>query len=59
MPKIAKKPKRVRDRTGYVQVELTPEERAKLERLRDERRTKDGERYSLAGTLRFLLREAK
>jgi hypothetical protein len=53
------KPKRVRPRTGYVMVELSPEERKKAERIRDRRAKETGERISLAGTFRHLLREAK
>ena len=44
------KPRRIRPRK-YVMVELTPSERAKLERLRDAR----GERATLAGVFRDLL----
>lgn len=53
----ALKPKR--DRTGYVMVELTSGERKKLERLKAKRESKSGDRVSLAGTLRELLRAAK
>ncbi len=57
MPDV--KVKRVRPRTGYVMVELTPEERAKLERLREKRCAVTGERIGLAAVFRYLLREAK
>ncbi len=57
MPKT-KKPKRVRVRTGYVMVELKPEERKKLEGICEQRRIVTGERVSLASTFRHLLREA-
>lgn len=51
------KPKR--DRTGYVMVELTDDDRAKLERLRAKREAKRGDRISLAGVFREWLRTAK
>ena len=51
--------KRVRPRTGYVMVELTPEERAKLERQCEKRTAKTGVRYNLASTFRAMLKEAK
>lgn len=51
--------KRVRPRPGYVMVELTEDERAKLERQRDKRTAKTGVRFNLASTFRALLREAK
>ncbi len=57
MPRT-KKPKRVRVRTGYVMVELKPEERKKIEALCEQRRIVTGERVSLASTFRHLLREA-
>ena len=53
------KAKRVRTRTGYVMVELTPDERKKLERLREKRCAVTGERITLAGVFRHFLREAK
>ncbi len=53
-----KKSKRVRPRTGSVMIELSPDERASLEQLRESRRIATGERVTLAGTLRYLLREA-
>ena len=51
--------KRIRPRSGYVMVELTPAERTKLEKLRDKRRDKSGIRANLASTVRDLIREAK
>ena len=51
--------KRIRPRSGYVMVELTPDERAKLEKLRDRRRKTSGVRANLASTVRDLIREAK
>ena len=51
--------KRIRPRTGYVMVELSEEERAKLERLTEKRKLKSPDRASLAGTFRGLLKEAK
>jgi len=51
--------KRIRSREGYVMIELTPEERAKLERIRDRRSAQTGERASLAGVFRWLLRKEK
>jgi hypothetical protein len=55
MPMAKVKPRRIRPRTGYVQVELTAEERGALEAIRDRRAAETGERTSLAGTLRWLL----
>ncbi len=52
------KQKRVRSRTGYVMVELTPTERAKLESLRD-KWSRTGLRWNLAAVLRYLLHDAK
>jgi hypothetical protein len=51
--------KRVRPRSGYVMVELTEAERAKLEAQRDKRSQKTGLRFNLASTFRALLAEAK
>lgn len=49
--------KRVRSRQGYVMIELTAKERAKLEEVREKRSAATGERISLAGVFRWLLRE--
>ncbi len=57
MPRL-KKSKRVRPRIGSVMIELSPDERASLEQLRENRRVATGERVTLAGTFRYLLREA-
>lgn len=48
------KPKRVRPRK-FVMVELTESEREKLEKLKRNR----GERATLAGTIRDLIKEAR
>lgn len=56
MPKT--KAKKKRSRLGYVMVELSPEERAKIELLCEQRRIATGEKASLASTFRYLLREA-
>lgn len=62
MAKASGKPEkcpRPRPRPGSVTVEMSTEERVKLERLKRERREETGERASLAGILRRLIREAK
>ena len=51
MPKTTHKT-RHRPRTGYINVELTPDERAKLERLRDARSNETGLRYNLSAVFR-------
>lgn len=51
--------KRVRPRKGYLMVELTEEERAKLERLAEKRSKKTGIRYKMAPTIRAMIAEAK
>ncbi len=50
--------KRIRPRTGYVMVELTADERAKLEALRDDARQRSGLRANLSSVFRDLLRKA-
>lgn len=50
---------RVRPRTGYVQVELSPEERKKLETIRDRIERETCVKVGLAGAFRTLLRRAK
>ncbi len=52
------RPKRVRDRSGSVMVEFSPEERLSLERLCKLRRATTGEHATLAGTIRYLVRTA-
>ncbi len=58
MPKPKAKSKRVRLRPGVVMVELSEAERVTLEQFRDNRRIATGERVTLAGAFRYLLREA-
>ncbi len=56
---MSKTTKRVRSRKGYVMVELSPMERAKLEQLRDKFSAESGIRWNLSGVLRHLLHQAK
>jgi hypothetical protein len=57
MPKTEKP--RVRPRDGYVMVELSKDERKKLEAIRDRLSEQTGVKVGLAGAFRSLLRRAK
>jgi hypothetical protein len=59
MAKAKKAEARPRPRPGSITIELTPVQRAKLERLRDERTRKTGVAETLAGTIRRLIMEGK
>ena len=52
------KARRIRPRPGYVMIELTSEERGDLEAIRDRLRAETGERTTLAGAVRWLIRRA-
>lgn len=49
---------KTRDRTGYVMVKLTADERRHLEQLRDRRAEETGERTTFDSTIRHLIRAA-
>ena len=59
MTKPKKSDARPRPRPGSITIELTPVQREKLERLRDERTRKTGVVETLAGTIRRLIMEGK
>ena len=52
------KPKPARSRPGAIFVELRPDERAKLERLRDQKLVKSVLRWSLSDVVRNLIAQA-
>ncbi|MDE2105348.1 MAG: hypothetical protein KGL39_49435 [Patescibacteria group bacterium] len=53
------KPKRVRPRTGYVQVELNPEDRKKLESIAAKLSKETGVKVGLGAACRALIRKEK